>query len=167
MTPAPSHAAVIAHLRVERRSYIIGTLIVWAVIVATMIILIASMEPTLFAAPHATTLQQAMQRARALPPLTPQQQFELEIINLVGGVALFFLNWRFSFLLQRPRWAYASRPGGRYPAARWLWWGILALTSLFYLLLYLVPQLVLTAILARWGTQEIQFRQTHPPAPPA
>ncbi|MGH9476937.1 MAG: hypothetical protein ACRD1C_11485 [Terriglobales bacterium] len=203
--PGPARQDPIAHLRLERRSYIIGTLIVWGVIVATIIILIASMEPKMFAAPRATTFQVAMQRARELPPLTAQQQLLLEIINVVGGVALFFLNWRFSLLLRRPRWAFAkpggarplfaapwrrsarppasvaapdtARPaptaGGRLPnelampPVRWLWWSILFFVSLFYIVLYLLPQLILTVVLAHLATVEIRLRQSPLPAPPA
>ncbi|HEY8055014.1 MAG TPA: hypothetical protein VIE13_03785 [Terriglobales bacterium] len=145
-------------LRVERRSYIIGTLVVWAVIVVAMVVVFASMEPQLFATPHAQTLQEAMQRAERAAPLTQQQLLLLEGINLLGALALFFLNWRFSFVLQRPRWAFvSSKPGVRFPAIRWLWWAILSLVSLFYFR-FLVPQLILTAWMAHWGTQEIRLR---------
>lgn len=153
-------------LRIERRSYIIGTLAVWAVILVAMILVFANMEPQLFAPPHAQTMQEALARARQIAPLTPAQQLLLEGINLLGAVALFFLNWRFSFVLQRPRWAFVSKtPGVRFPAARWLWWAILSLVSMFYFF-YLVPQLILTAVMAHWGTQEIQRCQRLPPAPP-
>ncbi|MGH9486792.1 MAG: hypothetical protein ACRD04_04295 [Terriglobales bacterium] len=162
-TPAPPQPrpGSVEHLRVERRSYVIGTLVVWAVIVAAMLVLFASMEPQVFSQPHATTLQEAFKRANDLKPLTPQQQLLLEIINLVGAVALFFLNWRFSFLIGRPRWAFvSSNPSVRFPPSRWIWWCILALVSLFYFF-YLVPQLILTWVLAHLGTVEIRFRESH------
>lgn len=160
----PERPSILDTLRIERRSYIIGTLVVWAVIVVAMVVVFASMEPQLFAAPHAQTLQEAMRRAEQVAPLSQQQMLLLEGINLLGAVALFFLNWRFSFVLQRPRWAFvSSTPGVRLPARRWLWWAILSLVSLFYFR-FLVPQLILTAVMAHWGTQEIR-RRLHPPPP--
>ncbi|HET9783952.1 MAG TPA: hypothetical protein VFP94_03220 [Terriglobales bacterium] len=169
MSAAQSQAerpSIVDTLRIERRSYVIGTLVVWAVIVVAMVMVFASMEPQLFAAPHAQTLQEAMRRAEQIAPLSQQQMLLLEGINLLGAVALFFLNWRFSFVLQRPRWAFvSSTPGVRFPARRWLWWAILSLVSLFYFR-FLVPQLILTAVMAHWGTEEIR-RRLHPPPPAA
>lgn len=165
MPPDKPEPGSLEHLRIERRSYIIGTLVVWAVILATMLIVFASMEPQIFAQPHAETFSEALKRAGNLTPLTPQQQLLLEIINLVGAVALFFLNWRFSFLIRRPRWAFVSnRADLRLPPLRWVWWIILALVSMFYFF-YLVPQLILTWVLAHLGSVEIRERQSHPPPP--
>lgn len=167
MPPDKPEPGPLEHLRIERRSYIIGTLVVWAVILAAMLIMFASMEPQIFAPPRAETFSAALKRASNLTPLTPQQQLLLEIINLVGAVALFILNWRFSFLLRRPRWAFVSKRADlRLPPLRWLWWVILALVSMFYFF-YLVPQLILTWVLAHLGTLEIRERQSNPPPPPA
>ncbi len=161
----------IAQLRMERRSYILGTLLVWGVVVAATLMLLISMEPKVFSGPPAQTVSAAMAR---MAPLTGEQQLLLQIVNLVGGVALFFLNLRFSLLILRPRWAYLSKDQRvRFSNGRWGWWAILSVNSLFYLSLFLVPQLVMTAVLAHWGTDEIRFRQElmrQPPpdaAPPA
>jgi hypothetical protein len=162
----PSPPDPIAHLRLERRSYILGTLLVWGVVLAASVVLFINMEPKVFAGPPAMTVSQAMAR---ITPLTSEQQFLLQLVNLVGGVALFFLNLRFSLLILRPRWAYVSSDGQvKYASGRWGWWAILALNSLFYLSLFLLPQLILTAVLAHWGSVEIQLRQErmrHPPPP--
>ncbi|HXR98512.1 MAG TPA: hypothetical protein VN709_11790 [Terriglobales bacterium] len=160
--PASANGAV-HQLAVERRSFIIGTLLVWAVIVSTVIILFASMEPQLFQAAsttgHVLTLQQVSDQMARLAPLTMQQQLLLDLVVLVGSVALFFLNYRFSFLIRRPRGAFpaptgAARPG-QVTTARWLWWMLLALNSMFYVT-FLIPQLILTFLLARWGREEMR-----------
>jgi hypothetical protein len=162
MTQAPDP---IAQLRIERRSYILGTLLVWGVVLTATMILFANMEPKVFAMPPAQTVSAVMAR---ITPLTSEQQFVLQMVNLVGGVALFFLNLRFSLLMLRPRWAYISRDGQvRFSTGRWGWWALLSLNSLFYLSL-LLPQLILTGVMAHWGTGEIKLRQElmrHPPPP--
>lgn len=142
---------LIQHLRIERRSYIVGTLVVWAVIVVTWIVLYAAMEPQLFTHPS-SNLHDAM--ARFVQP-TGEQLWILTMAWMVGAIALFFLNWRFSVLLQRPRGAF----GGPRPqlGVRWLWWAALSLNSMFYVQ-FLLPQLIVTAILAHWGKQEIERR---------
>ncbi len=156
MTAAPA-TDPIAQLRSERRSYILGTLLVWGVVVAATLILLISMEPSVFAGAPAQTVSEAMARMK---PLTGEQQFLLQMVNLVGGIALFFLNLRFSLLILRPRWAYISKDQKvRFSNGRWGWWAILSLNSLFYLSLFLVPQLVMTGVLAHWGRNEIRFRQ--------
>ncbi|HUX67190.1 MAG TPA: hypothetical protein VMV31_06855 [Terriglobales bacterium] len=166
MTPNPVPAPhPLEQLRIERRSYILGTLLVWAVIITTWIILISSMYPQLFTYAKTETFSQAMARAQQLAPPAGHQQLLLYVVELVGAVALFFLNWRFSFLLQRPKPAFiAPRPGGRMPPARWLWLMLLLANSMFYLNL-LLPQLILTFVLARWGKQELARRSAAPPPP--
>ncbi|MGH9418264.1 MAG: hypothetical protein ACRD01_16715 [Terriglobales bacterium] len=163
MNPAPP-LDPIAHLRLERRSFIIGSLLVWAVILTTLAILYAQMEPQMFQMAQHQTLSQAMAKLNQLRPLNWQQQLALDLVVLLGAVALFFLNWRFSILLQRPRSAFVPAPGANLPAHRWLWWAVLAANSLFYATL-VFPQLVVTFVLAAWGSQEIK-RRSHPPGPP-
>ena len=166
MSPTPNPAQnPLEQLRIERRSYIFGTLLVWAVIVTTWVILIVSMYPQLFAYAKNETFQQAMTRAQQLAPPDWHQQLLLYVIELVGAVALFFLNWRFSFVLQRPQKAFiAPPPGVRMPTARWLWLLVLLFNSMFYLTL-LLPQLILTYVMAGWGKQEIVRRSAAPPPP--
>lgn len=156
----------IEQLRIERRSYILGTLLVWAVILVAWIILVASMYPQLFDFSKHVTFSQAVTRAQQVPPPTWEQQLLLYVIQLAGGIALFFLNWRFSFLMQRPEKAFRIPPPGvRMPSARWLWLLVLLFNSMFFLTL-VVPQLILTAVMARWGKQEISRRAAAPhPAP--
>lgn len=143
-------------LRIERRSFIIGTVVVWWVIVVTAMLLFVNMEPQVFAAPRATTYQAAMARLQKAPPLTTEQQLVLELIFLVGAVALFFLNWRFSYLMRRPRGAFGAP--GTFSAGRWLWWIALSLNSYFFF-----PQVVVTPVLAVWGSQEIARLAALPP----
>jgi hypothetical protein len=163
MNGAPSSNDAVHQLAVERRSYIIGSLLVWAVIVSTVIILFASMEPQLFQTAantgHVLSLQQVADQMARLAPLTMQQQLLLDLVVLVGSVALFFLNYRFSFLIRRPRGAFpvpsaGARPG-QVTTARWLWWMLLALNSMFYVT-FLIPQLILTFLLAHWGREEMR-----------
>lgn len=152
--PRPARDDV-AQLRQERRSYIIGSLVVWAVIWVTVLILVASMLPEL---PRQPTLQAAIDQ---LAKASPSSRLLLDVVVLVGAVALFFLNWRFSMLLRRPRRAFAQP--GAFPPGRWLWWAVLALNSMFYISL-IVPQLIVTAVLAHWGSDEILRRSAAPPA---
>lgn len=133
-------------LRVERRSFILGTVVVWVVVLVAVLLLVASMEPQLFALPPGTSYRAAETHMR---PLTPGQQWEVELVFLAGAVALFFLNYRFSYLLRRPHFAFApERPG---TTGRWLWWVVLSVNSYFY-----IPQIAITPLLAHWGTQEIE-----------
>ncbi|MGH9467292.1 MAG: hypothetical protein ACRD1Y_08045 [Terriglobales bacterium] len=156
--PQQKPADPIEHLRIERRSYILGTIIVWIVILITLAVIYAKMEPGLFSASRTMTLHQALQREAKL---TPQQQLMRQLIDLLGALALFFLNWRFSFIIQRPRWAFVPKhPDARPPAERWLWWAVLAFFSLF---LYLLLQPLFTWLMAHLGTLEIRDRQSHPP----
>ncbi|MGH9412792.1 MAG: hypothetical protein ACRD0Y_03540 [Terriglobales bacterium] len=164
MPPVKPELNAVELLRNERRSYIIGSLVVWAVILITLLIILANAERQLFSSAATISFHQAMQRAQQLK-LTPQEQAMREIIDLVGALALFFLNWRFSFLLRRPRWAFVSqRPDARFPAARWLWWLVLAVWSLFF---YVLLQPLCTWLLAHLGTVEIRERQSDAPPPPA
>lgn len=163
MTQAPPQDPI-ATLRLERRSFIIGTLLVWAIILVTLAILYAQMEPQFFQAAQHQTLSQAMSKLNQMHPLDWQQQLALDLVVLVGAVALFFLNWRFSILLQRPHSAFVAPPGSTLPPRRWLWWTVLAVNSLFYATL-VFPQLVVTFLLAAWGSQEIK-RRSQPPGPP-
>lgn len=133
-------------LRVERRSFILGTVVVWLVVLAAVTLLVASMEPQMFANPPAKTYQEAEARLR---PLSPGQQWEVELVFLAGAVALFFLNYRFSYLLRRPHFAFAPERSGT--TGRWLWWVVLSVNSYFYF-----PQIVLTPLLARWGAEEVK-----------
>lgn len=145
-------------LRIERRSFIAGTIVVWVVVVVAVMLLLASMEPQVFN-PPAKTYQETVSRMK---PLTPQQQWEIELVFLAGAVALFFLNYRFSYLLRRPHFAFGSPMA----TGRWLWWVVLSVNSYFFL-----PQVVLTPLLAHWGSQEIAIAArpaapTSPEAPP-
>jgi hypothetical protein len=141
-------------LRLERRSYIIGSLVVWVVIWVTVLILVASMLPQL---PRQSTLQAAIEQ---FAKVSASSRLLLDVVVLVGAVALFFLNWRFSALLRRPRGAFSGP--GVFPPRRWMWWAVLALNSMFYISL-IIPQLVVTAVLARWGSEEIARRSAPPP----
>ncbi|MGH9481540.1 MAG: hypothetical protein ACRD1L_05560 [Terriglobales bacterium] len=161
--PRPATEAEIEQLRIERRSYIVGTLVVWGVILVSMVVLIATMKPELFANAQNETLRQALARVGGLSPLTVQQQLLIYMVELAGAVALFFLNWRFSVLLQRPHSAFNSEPGTE-PYRRWLWWVALLFNSMFYVSL-LIPQLVITYLLASWGKEEIARRRLPPPPP--
>ncbi|MGH9519891.1 MAG: hypothetical protein ACRD2D_09580 [Terriglobales bacterium] len=130
----------------ERRSFILGTAVVWVVVLVAVTLLVVSMEPQIFTAPQPQTRQQVMARMK---PLTAGQQWEVELVFLAGAVGLFFLNYRFSYLLRRPHFAFApERPG---TTGRWLWWVVLSVNSYFFF-----PQIVITPLLARWGTEEIK-----------
>jgi hypothetical protein len=155
--PRPAHDEV-AQLRQERRSYIIGSLVVWAVIWITVLILVASMLPSLPVQPKLSDAINELAKA------SPSSRLLLDLVVLVGAIALFFLNWRFSVLLRRPRGAFGSPPG-TFSSGRWIWWVVLALNSMFYVSL-IVPQLIVTAVLARWGNEEILRRSAPPPPRP-
>lgn len=156
----------VEQLRIERRSYIIGTLLVWAVIVVATVVLVIAMKPELFAYAQHETMQQALNRINQVAPFTWQQQLLLYVVEMAGAVALFFLNWRFSFLLQRPRSAFVAPTDRPAPPGRWLWWAVLLLNSMFYAS-FLIPQLILTWVLAGWGKEEIARLLAPPPPPPS
>lgn len=166
--PLPSQsgspADPVQALKLERRSYIIGSLLVWAVIFTGILLAYASMFPQLFQNNAHETVHQAMQRLQQLPAPTYKQELVLEGIYLVGAFALFFLNWRFSFLLRRPRGAFVAHTGKNAPPLRWLWWIVLSVNSMFYTMLF--PQWIITGLLAHWGTEEIRRLSAHPPSVP-
>lgn len=144
-------------LRIERRSYIVGTLLVWVVILAAQLTLLALMFPGILHQPSTAHASQAV--AAAEKAMTQQQRAWLGLVQVVGAVALFILNWRFSLEIRRPRGAFPPpNEPGRYPAWRWLWWSLLAVNSYFFL-----PQVVVTPVMAHWGKQELAERAETPP----
>lgn len=129
----------------ERRSFIIGTLLVLGVAVgaasALYIILLGSLP--------ATVSEMAQRLTKLEASLTWQQYISVQLIYWAGGAGLFFLNFRFSLLLRRPFKAFQPT---RSPA-RALWWVVLFMNSVFYTFLF--PQLMITWLLAHWGSDAI------------
>lgn len=149
----------IEHLRSERKSYIVGSLVVLGVCYIVDSILAAMiLWPYMMAQPMPGTFSEQMQRMMSvMPKLTEKPHYELVVVQLVGAVALFFLNWRFSLLIRRPRATFAQL-GFSWP--RLGWWLVLFLVSMYFM--QLIPELILIGILAHWGRQEIDRLQSQP-----
>lgn len=135
-----------AKLRGEWRGFLFGSLIVLTVSVFTIAVLITeavqgqlaklgSLQHVTLAQAYAAT--QTVLRAN--PPVA------IDFVWLAGSIGLFILNYRFSHLLGRPR---AMAPGAGPTGARYVWLAVNMINSMLFA--YIVPELVMLAVFARW-----------------
>ena len=135
MTPAAFQhdAGATRHFRrLERRRSIIGSLVVFFVVVTTLSVLFLMMHPDYFKSPPTnwSDFNARLAQMANSPPST-EQQIVTQVVELAGAAGLFFLNLRFSFLIRRPRTAFTPGPGQS--LNRLWWWSVLFANSLLYI----------------------------------
>jgi uncharacterized membrane protein len=145
-------------LQKERKSFIIGSLLVLGVcFVAVLIMLSLIVGPHLRSAPELHSLADYKRWQKQVTDyLQASPQWGILLIRYAGALGLFFLSWRFSALIRRPHAVFA-KPGFSWP--RLGWWLLLFLASMMFL--QLIPELLVIAVLAHWGTDEIRRRSAH------
>jgi len=146
-------------LQKERKSFIVGSLIVLGVsFFAVLVLLTMIVGPHLRTPPELHSLADYQRwQQQVLGYLQAGPQWGLLLIRYAGALGLFFLSWRFSALLRRPRKVFLQ-PGFSLP--RMGWWLVLFLASMMFL--QLIPELLVIGVLAHWGTEEIRRRMTQP-----
>ncbi len=160
MTPQPK---LVEYLRVERRSYLWGSILVLLIVSAAQAALL------LMHLPHGSLLsmfggnQSFVQQEKNFLALRDrvieQHQIAFLLLSLSGALATLILNLRISMLINRPRGAFGpdSRTG-----MRWSWLLFLAAAPV------LVPyvEIAIIVVLTRWASQEIRARSAAGPAGP-
>jgi hypothetical protein len=141
-------------LRSERRSFVTGSILVLFVTkmaIATLAAIILS--PAIHRAPEPQTFSAMLERMRqSFAVLALHPPITLVAVELVAVLALFVLNYRYSSLIRRPRWAFGPSAGS---GGRLMWATLLLINSLVYDSFFLLPEIVLVVLLARWGQEGI------------
>lgn len=158
-----SQPQLLTYLRTERRSYLLGSILVLVIVLAALYaIVLMNFPPGALKSMLQPGANQAamMSRIRQLTQTVMQQHMgAILLLSFAGALATLVLNLRMSMLLNRPRGAFG--PDAR-PAQRWPWLSLLIVGAVSFSLIPfvgLVLEIVFIVLLTRWANQEIRARQ--------
>ena len=148
---------VVEYLRVERRSYLWGSILVLLIVYAAQFALMMMHLPHGALVPSSAhmnsqvLMQQMHQQWALMQKITREHPIAFMLLSLSGTLATLILNMRISMLINRPRGAFG--PESR-SALRWTWLLLLAAGPV------LLPplEIVFIVLLTRWASQEIRAR---------
>ncbi len=157
------------HLKVERRSFLIGSIAILLVIGFVEAGLTLLYNPGWSHHPPSVTQEMAaMQQAQTQHPWA----FMLLLVSTAMG--LLFLNLRLSRILGRPRGAFVQPQPGQKPMGVYArngrgfaWQAVLILNAVCLSMNIGLPEIILIIVLTRWANQAIRASQQNPAAGPA
>jgi hypothetical protein len=129
-------------LRADRRSYLVGTVLVIAISLLTFFTILA-----LAIGPDARRSNASAQQAARI--MATLQDWPSVAVLLAASVAVFVLNFRYSSSLQRPQWAFGAKATA---LGRLLWTTLLIFAGW---VLFPLAEIAVAMVLAYWGKQQI------------
>ncbi len=148
-------------LQSERRGFIIGSIVVLAVVLLTTLILIG---PAVRQALNSMQGNKHPSFSQMDASMAKHEPLSADLMFIAGALGLLVLNLRFSRLIRHPRAAYRVPADATSMGARLAWLLLLVLNSLFYTAI--IPEVIILALLSHWATLEIRQLRAHPPGGP-